>query len=325
MKPVGVLLCNLGTPDAPTPGAVRRYLREFLWDRRIVQIPRPLWWLILNALVLTTRPRKVARAYASVWMDGGSPLRVISERQAAALARAFEGSHPGKVRVALAMRYGNPPIRAGLEALAECGRILVLPAYPQFSSSTTASVFDAVADAYRGARGMPELRFVRGYHDEADLIAALAASVREYRSRHGVADKLLLSFHGVPQRFTREGDPYELECRTTACLLADALGLDGNDWMITFQSRFGREPWLQPYTDVTLERLAAEGVRTVDVVCPGFAADCLETLEEIAMRNRDTFVRAGGEALRYIPALNDRADHIAMLHALAARNLGGWL
>lgn len=327
MPSVGVLFCNLGTPDAPTPAAVRRYLAEFLWDRRVVRIPRPLWWLILNGLVLTIRPRKVARAYRSVWMDGGSPLRVISERQAQALAAAFERSHPGRVRVALAMRYGDPSVADGLRELTDAGadRILVFPAYPQFSSSTTASVFDAVASAYSDAFDMPGLRFIRDYHDDDSYIEALAASVREHRASHGRADRLLVSFHGVPQRFSRAGDPYERQCRDTARRLVDALGLGPDDWMQTFQSRFGREPWLQPYTDVTLERLGAEGVRTVDVVCPGFAADCLETLEEIAMQNRDTFVEAGGETLRYIPALNDRTDHIAMLHALAARNLQGWL
>lgn len=327
MTPVGVLFCNLGTPDAPTPAAVRRYLREFLWDRRVVQIPRPLWWLILNGVVLTTRPRKVAHAYAQVWMDGGSPLRVISGRQVLELAHAFERSHPGRVRVELAMRYGAPSIADGLRRLTDAGveRVLVLPAYPQFSSSTTASVFDAVSAHYERAFEMPGLRFIRDYHDDDAYIESLAASIRDHWEIHGRSERLLMSFHGVPKRFSRSGDPYERQCRETARRLASALDLGQDEWLLTFQSRFGREPWLEPYTDMTLTRLGGEGVRKVDVVCPGFAADCLETLEEIAMQNRDTFVEAGGESLRYIPALNDRADHVAMLHALAVRNLQGWL
>lgn len=324
---VGVLFCNLGTPDEPTPGGVRRYLREFLWDPRVVQIPRPVWWLILNGIILPLRPRKVAHAYQSIWMEEGAPLRVISMRQAAALQAAFDASHPGRVVVATAMRYGNPSIADGLKALRDAGaqQVLVLPAYPQYSSSTTASVLDKVADVLRSWPRIPELRLVRNYHNRADYIQALAASVREHWERSGRGKRLLMSFHGVPQRYLLQGDPYHCECQKTGRLLAEALGLKDDEWQLSFQSRFGAEAWLQPYTDVTLKQWARDGIDTVDVICPGFSADCLETLEEIAMQNRDVFVEAGGTALRYIPCLNERADHIAMLHGLAATHMSDWL
>lgn len=324
---LGVLFCNLGTPDEPTPAGVRRYLREFLWDPRVVQVPRPLWWLILNIIILPLRPRKVAHAYRSVWMEEGAPLRVISLRQGAALQSAFDDAHPGRVVVATAMRYGNPSIATGLERLRAAGaqQVLVLPAYPQYSSSTTASVFDEVASVLRSWPRIPELRIVRNYHDRDDYIVALAASVREHWDANGRGKRLMMSFHGVPQRYLRDGDPYHCECQKTGRLLAEALGLQDGEWQLTFQSRFGAEAWLQPYTDVTLKQWGRDGVDTVDVICPGFSADCLETLEEIAIQNRDVFVAAGGTALRYIPCLNERPDHIAMLHGLAATHMGDWL
>ncbi|MEX0900868.1 MAG: ferrochelatase [Gammaproteobacteria bacterium] len=319
----GVLLCNLGTPDAPTPRAVRRFLAEFLWDPRVVEIPRPIWWLILNGLILRTRPSEVAHKYRQIWTDAGSPLRAIGELQALGLQQAFDADTARKVRVELAMRYGEPSIARGLRALRDAGasRVLVLPLYPQYSASTTASVFDAVSDELRCWRRLPGLSIVRDYHDDPVYIAALASSVIEYRTANGSSELLMMSFHGVPERYLGNGDTYFAECQRTARLLADALELRDDDWAITFQSRFGREEWVKPYTDVTLKEWAHAGVRRVDVVCPGFAADCLETLEEIAIQNRQLFIDAGGDELKYIPALNDRPDHISLLHGIAARHL----
>jgi len=325
--PVGILLCNLGTPDAPEPAALRRYLKEFLWDPRVVDVPRPIWWLALNGVILNIRPKKSAALYRKIWSDEGSPLLAIGRRQRQALQAELERAAPGRFRVELAMRYGHPSISAGLQALeqAGCRRVMVLPLYPQYSSSTTASTYDAVAKAVKGGRDMPEIRFVRDYHDDAAYIAALAGSIREDFRTHGKPDKLLFSFHGIPQRFHRTGDPYPDECHETAGRLAAELGLSEGEWMLTFQSRFGREPWMQPYTDKTLEALPAEGVKSVAIACPGFSADCLETLEEIAMQNREVFEAAGGESYRYIPALNDRDDHIQALTGIIQRHCQGWL
>lgn len=319
----GVLLCNLGTPDAPTPTAVRRYLAEFLWDPRIVEIPRLLWGPILYGFVLPFRPHRVARAYASIWTEHGSPLRVISECQADALQRLFGDG----VKVALGMRYGTPAIAAALRELAGGGvtRILVLPAYPQNSGTTIGSVYDAIAAELKHWRKLPEMRFVNGYHDDAGWLDALAASVREYWRAHGRGERLLMSFHGVPRRIVRAGDPYHDECRRSARLLAERLGLGDGEWQLSFQSLFGREEWLQPYTGETLAAWGRDGTGRVDVVCPGFSADCLETLEEIAIRYRELFAKSGGGELRYIPCLNDREDHIDALHAIAARHMRDWL
>ncbi len=323
---VGVLLCNLGSPDAPTPSALRRYLKQFLWDPRVIEVPRPIWWLILNGIILNTRPKKSAHAYASVWGEDGSPLLSISRRQAAAMQKALEMEIKGPVTVALAMRYGNPSIAEGLQQLkqANCQRILVLPLYPQYSATTTASVFDAVVDELKTWRWLPELRFVNHYHDDATYIAALANSIREHFDSSGQPDRLLFSFHGMPKRYLTNGDPYFCECHKTARLTAEALGLTQDQWQVTFQSRFGKEEWLKPYTDHTLESLPAAGVKKVAVVCPAFSADCLETLEEIAVENRGIFLGAGGEHFAYIPALNDRPDHIAALRDLCLRNMQGW-
>ena len=319
----GVLLCNLGTPDAPTPRAVRRYLAEFLWDPRVVRIPRPVWWLILHGVVLRTRPGEVAHKYRQIWTAEGSPLRAIGERQALALQQAFDADRPGAVRVELAMRYGNPSIRNALDDLLDAGarRVVVLPLYPQYSSTTTAAVSDAVTAALKRHERRPAMSFVRDYHDEPAYIAALAASIADDRAAHGRGDRLLMSFHGVPERYLSNGDTYVAECRRTARLLADALSLADGDWGLSFQSRFGREEWVKPYTDRTLAEWARDGVRRVDVVCPAFAADCLETLEEIAILNRAYFIAAGGGDLHYIPALNDRPDHIALMHDLARTHL----
>ena len=322
----GILLVNLGTPDAPDRASVRRYLKEFLWDPRVVEMPRPIWWLVLNLVILNTRPSRSAKAYEKVWTEQGSPLLSISREQELALRHAVQERHGDEVCVALAMRYGSPSIKQGLEKLREQGarRVLVLPLYPQYSATTTASIFDEVTAQLRRWRWLPELRFINHYHDEPAYIAALADSIRNWRADHGEADKLLLSFHGIPQDYFEKGDPYFCECQKTGRLLAEALGLNEDQWQLTFQSRLGPKQWLQPYTDQTLEKMAGDGVKSVQVVCPGFSADCLETLEEVAMENRDIFLEAGGERYEYIPCLNAQPPHIDMLANLVDRHLGGW-
>ena len=319
----GVLLVNLGTPDAPTTTAVRRYLAEFLWDPRVVEAPRWLWWLALHSVILRIRPGKVAKAYQSIWMDAGSPLLVYSRQQCGTLREAL-GSQ--RIVVELAMRYGQPSIDAGLDALRDQGvqRLLVLPLYPQYSATTTAAVYDAVAAVFRGWRDLPALRLIRHYADFAPYIAALKASIEDYWQAHGRADRLLMSFHGIPKRYVDAGDSYYDECLQSGQLLAETLGLADEDYAITFQSRFGREEWLRPYTDQTLKAWAQSDVRSVQVVCPGFSADCLETLEEIAGQNRDIFLQAGGESYAYIPALNASAAHIDALRLLIEQHTRGW-
>lgn len=316
--PQGILITNLGTPDAPTPAALRRYLAEFLWDPRVVDVPRPLWWLILHGVILRIRPARSAKAYAEVWSEEGSPLLVIARQQQQRLQQQLDAQAPGRYRVALGMRYGNPSIASALDELKAqgCKRLTVLPLYPQNSCSTTASTHDALSQAWQRQRELPHLRFIADYHDHPAYIAALAASVREHRAGRQAGEKLMISFHGTPRRFRDQGDPYYWQCQRTAELLAESLGLTQDEWLLSFQSRFGREEWLKPYTDKTLEQLAGEGMKRIDVICPGFSADCLETLEEIAGENREIFQHAGGEALHYIPALNSRDDHIAMMAAL---------
>jgi len=323
---LGVLLVNLGSPDAPTTAAVRRYLAEFLWDPRVVEIPRPLWWLILHGLVLRTRPSRSAHAYRRVWNDEGSPLLAISQRQAHALQHVLSDRYGSQVHVALAMRYGNPSIRTGLEQLrkAKARRIIVLPLYPQYSAATTGTVFDAVSDQLKTWRWVPELRFINHYHDDEAYIAALVNSVRESWAQYGQGERLMFSFHGMPKRTLRLGDPYFCQCQKTARLVAERLALPEDRWQLTFQSRFGRAEWLQPYTDKTLHQWARDGIKKVDVICPGFSADCLETLEEIAMQNKEAYLEAGGERLHYIPALNTRPDHMAALADLLGRHSLGW-
>lgn len=322
----GVLITNLGTPDAPTSSALRRYLAQFLWDPRIVDVPRPLWWLILHGFILRVRPRRSAAAYRSVWTDEGSPLLSISNRQLDALRQELAQRLSGPVVVELGMRYGNPSIASGLEKLraANARRVLVLPLYPQYSCSTTASTFDAVAQVVEKWRWVPELRFVNQYHDETGYIEAIASSVRESWSNRQRPEKLLFSFHGTPKRFLTEGDPYHCHCHKTARLVAERLELADDQWQLTFQSIFGREEWLKPYTIDTLRELGSNGVKSVDVICPGFSADCLETIEEIGMENRDAFIDAGGETFTYIPALNDRSDHIQALAGLVQKHIAGW-
>ncbi|PIP01778.1 MAG: ferrochelatase [Zetaproteobacteria bacterium CG12_big_fil_rev_8_21_14_0_65_54_13] len=320
---IGILLTNLGTPDAPTKTAVRAYLKEFLSDPRVVEQPRWLWWLILNGVILNIRPAKSAASYRSVWSEEGSPLLAIGNRQRDKLERALQrlsGSEAGDspIHIELAMRYGNPSIPAGLEALRakNCRKLIVLPLYPQYSATTSGSTFDAIADVFRSWRRIPAVSFIDAYHDDPAYIDALAASVRAYWQQHGKPERLLMSFHGIPERYFKAGDPYPCHCRKTARLLRESLGLSEEEAQISFQSRFGREPWMQPYTDATLKQWASDGVASVDVVCPGFSADCLETLEEVAIENRDYFLNAGGSQYRYIPALNDSDAHIDALAQL---------
>jgi len=320
-----VLLVNLGTPDEPTAPALRRYLAEFLSDPRVVEIPRVVWLPILHGIILRTRPARSAAKYASVWMPEGSPLAVWTQRQTQALAGKL-AARGHQVVVRHAMRYGNPSLPSTLDALRAEGvnRVLVLPLYPQYAAATTASVADKVLQWATQARRMPELRFVAEYHDDPAYVAALAAQLRAHWAANGRGEKLVLSFHGVPERSLHLGDPYHCQCHKTARLLAAALGLGKDEVLVTFQSRFGKAKWLEPYTEPTLQRLASEGVKRVDVACPGFVADCLETLEEIAQEARDAFLAAGGQTFSYVPCLNDAPEWIDALAALAERHLQGW-
>jgi protoporphyrin/coproporphyrin ferrochelatase len=320
-----VLLCNLGTPDAPTAKAVRRYLAEFLSDRRVVEIPRLLWLLILHGIILRFRPAKSAAKYASIWTPEGSPLKLWTEKQAK-LLQGWLGQRNHHVKVRWAMRYGSTSIASQLDALKAEGvtRVLVLPAYPQYSATTTASVFDAVYQWAQRTRALPELRFVNHYHDHGDYITALAASVVRYWKKNGVPDKLVMSFHGVPERTLHLGDPYHCECFKTARLLAEKLGLSKDQYQVTFQSRLGRAKWLEPYTEPTLIAMGKSGLKRVDLICPGFTSDCLETLEEINMEARAAFLKAGGQAFHYIACLNDDPEWITALCNVAQQHLLGW-
>jgi ferrochelatase len=321
-----VLLVNLGTPEAPTAGALRRYLKQFLWDPRVVEIPRPVWWLILNGIILNTRPAKSAAKYAKIWMADGSPLKVHTERQAKLLKGWLGEAGSPELEVAWAMRYGQPSIASVLDRFKQDGveRVLVVPAYPQYAASSTASVMDDVADWIKRSRNPLEFRFIKHFHDHPGYIAALAASVREHWATKGRPDKLVMSFHGLPRRSLDLGDPYYCECQKTGRLLAEALGLTDKDYLITFQSRFGKAEWLQPYTQATLEKLGREGTARVDAICPGFVADCLETLEEIAMECKESFLEAGGKEFHYIPCVNERPDWMTALRDLVFTHLAGW-
>lgn len=320
-----VLLCNLGTPDAPTAPAVRRYLAEFLSDRRVVEIPRLIWLAILHGVILRTRPAKSAKKYASIWTTDGSPLRVWTDKQAT-LLRGYLGERGHPMMVRSAMRYGSPPIPQVLDELKIAGatRILILPLYPQYSGTTTASVHDAVYGWAARVRALPELRFVNHYHDDPGYIRALAKRITSFWTDRGRPDKLVLSFHGVPKRTLALGDPYHCECLKTARLLTEQLRIAATDVVVTFQSRLGRAEWLQPYTEPTLIGLAQQGVKRVDVACPGFTSDCLETLEEIDQEARTAFLQAGGTEFNYLPCLNDQHEWIAALAALAIQHTQGW-
>lgn len=323
---VGILLTNLGTPESADTGDVRRFLKEFLSDPRVVTTPRILWWPVLNLFILNTRPKQSAKAYQEIWTDEGSPLLSISQQQAETISASLADEGDAEIILELAMRYGKPSIVDGLAALKRKGarKILVLPLYPQYSATTTASTFDAVVAALKKQSDVPELRFINRYSAHPDYITALAQSVREHWAKHGRAEKLLMSFHGLPQAYIELGDPYQSECEQTAADLAAALELEAQAWGQTFQSRVGPKAWLQPYTDQTLASLAQSGVKSVQIMCPGFSADCLETLEEIQMENRNIFIEAGGERYEYIPCLNTRTDHIEMLVSLIRQHMAGW-
>jgi len=320
-----VLYCNLGTPSAPTAPALRTYLAEFLGDSRVVEIPRPIWLLILHGIILRVRPKKSAAKYASIWTAGGSPLKVFTEQQAQSLGTALQ-ARGHNVTVRYAMRYGQPSLPEQLNAFKAEGvqRVLIVPAYPQYSGTTTASVFDAVYRWGLKTRLIPELRFVNHYHDDARYIAALAQTVRAHWAANGQAEQLVMSFHGVPERTLQLGDPYHCECMKTGRLLAEALGLTKDQYKLTFQSRFGKAKWLEPYTEPTLVAMAQQGVKKVDVICPGFTGDCLETLEEIQQEAKEAFEHAGGEKFSYIPCLNNSPAWIDALAAISLDHMQGW-
>ena len=322
----GVVLVNLGTPTAPTPKAVRRYLAEFLSDPRIVERPRWLWKLILHGVILRVRPARSAALYQKIWTPQGSPLLTGTAALAEAVQAALKQQRPGPIVVRHAMRYGDPSVGSVLRELSQAGlrRLLVLPLFPQYSATTTASVLDAVGAELARWRWVPELRFVADYHADPRYIEALALGVEAYWQQHGRAQKLVLSFHGIPKRYVNAGDPYFCQCQATARSLRERLDLSEGDVVVSFQSRVGREPWLMPYTDHVLEAMPREGTTHVQVLCPGFAVDCLETLEEIAITNRERFLAAGGEQLEYIPALNAGASHVAALTELILRHGQGW-
>ena len=325
---VGILLLNLGTPDEPTPKAVRRYLKQFLFDRRVVEIPRAIWWLILNLVILNVRPRKSAEKYALIWTRDGSPLLVHAQQQAK-LLQGFLGLRiKTPFAVEVGMSYGNPSVESAISRLREqgCDRILAFPLYPQYAASSTGSALDAVFKVMLKTRNMPELRTIRQYHDRPAYIAALAESVRRHwMTSGGKPDKLIMSFHGVPRYTLDKGDPYHCACHKTGRLLAEALGLNSQQYMVCFQSRFGRAEWLQPYLAQTLEELGRQKTGRVDVICPGFSSDCLETLEEIAMEGKATFIGAGGREYHYIPALNERDEWIHAMVDIALEHLQGWV
>lgn len=327
---IGVLMVNLGTPDAPTKKALKVYLKEFLSDPRVVEpnFPRWVWWLVLNGIILNIRPKRSAEAYASIWdeVGEGSPLMAISKQQHQAISDQLSRENVDVV-IELAMRYGNPSIKSGLKKLKaqNVDRLLVLPMYPQYSASTTASIFDEVTNQLQTWRLVPETRFINHYHDHVDYIDALAQSVKNHWQTHGQPDLLLMSFHGVPKRYLMNGDPYHCECHKTGRLLAEKLGLNKEQYRVTFQSIFGREEWLKPYTMDTLKALPNEGHKNVQIICPGFAADCLETLEEIAVENKDYFMEAGGQEFSYIPALNAEPSHVQFLTDLIKKHCQTWL
>ncbi len=327
----GILITNLGTPDAPTKEALKPYLKEFLMDPRVVEPPpaRWLWRLILNGIILNTRPEKSAEAYQTIWdSEGeGAPLLNITQRQVNAIANVVRPHFQGRVEFALGMRYGNPSIASGLKALQAkgCQRILVLPLYPQYAAATTASTFDAVTAELQTWRWLPEIRFINHYHRHTGYIKALANSIREYQAQHGKPQLLVLSYHGVPQRYLDNGDPYHCECLVTSRLVAEELELSKDEYRTTFQSLFGKEEWIKPYTDATLKALPAEGIKSIQVICPGFSADCLETIEEIGEENREYFEEAGGEKFGFIRCLNDREDHTHALADLVLQHTQGWV
>ena len=319
----GVLLCNLGTPDAPKTAELRRYLKEFLSDPRVVEVPRLLWWMILNLIILRIRPRRSAKLYQTVWSDEGSPLMVHSKAQVAGVKALLDKKFNNDIPVVLGMRYGNPSMEVAIQRLTDMNvrNITVLPLYPQYSGATTGSTFDAVAKVFTKTRWVPELHFVGSYHQSPLYIEALCDSIQTHIDKHGMPDKLMFSYHGTPERYLKNGDPYHCFCHQTTRLVREKMGLDENLIMTTFQSRFGREPWLQPYTDKTLEAMPADGIKHVAVICPGFSSDCLETIEEIDGEGREIFTEHGGESFHYIPCLNAQPAHLQALAEIAGKNL----
>lgn len=323
---IGVIITNLGTPDAPTKQALKPYLKEFLSDPRVVEVPKLIWQLILRLVILNIRPARSAKAYATVWTDEGSPLMYHTKHQAEKLQASLKEELGDEVVVDFAMRYGNPAVADVTNKLLEQGvrKLLVLPLYPQYCASTTASTFDAIAKDFMKRRWLPDFRFVSHYHDREDYIEAIANSIKAHWEQHGRADKLLFSYHGIPLKYLTKGDPYHCECHKTTRLVAERLGLNKEEYMTTFQSRFGREEWLQPYTDMTLKGLPEKGVKKVQIICPGFSSDCLETIEEIGEENREYFIEAGGEDYQYIPCLNSEEPHINVLTQIVKENIAGW-
>ncbi|MFN8390417.1 MAG: ferrochelatase [Bdellovibrionota bacterium] len=325
-RKIGILLVNLGTPDAPTPAALRPYLKAFLADPRVIEVPRLKWWFILNLFILPFRPKQSAKLYEKVWTPEGSPLLTIGIQQRDALRARLEQLAPGRFAVELGMRIGKPSLESAMQKLeaANITKLLVVPLFPQYSGTTTGSVFDGVTEVLHTRRWIPEFRMIMSYHDHPRYISALAASVQELWSKNGRPKKLLMSFHGVPKRYFEGGDPYHCYCQKTGRLLAEALRLSSEEYVISFQSLFGKEEWLRPYTSDTLTQLAKDGVTDVDVICPGFAADCLETIEEIEEQNKEIFLEHGGKQFRYIHALNSRPDHIEMFADLISQHTVGW-
>jgi len=318
VKKTGVLLVNLGSPEAPTAKAVRRFLKEFLWDPRVVNIPRPVWWLILHLFVLPLRPARSAKAYRKIWTDNGSPLIDLTRKLTGKLADRLASS---EIICTYAMRYGKPSIAEQLNYLKQEGaaNVVVLPLYPQYSSTTTASIYDDLTKELKRWRHLPRFHFISDYHQDDHYIDALVESVKSHWQNHGRHDLLLMSFHGLPELLTKLGDPYYNHCQTTARLIAERLGLNDKDWLLVFQSRFGKAEWLKPYCADTLAKLPEQGIKSVDMICPGFAVDCLETLEEIAMENKTIFLEAGGKGYRYIPALNDSDAHVNVMEKLLSQ------
>lgn len=323
---IGVLVTNLGTPAAPTKQALKPYLKEFLSDPRVVEIPRLLWWMILNLVILNIRPKRSAHAYSTVWTERGSPLMFHTQDQTDAIRQKLASEYGDNIVVEFAMRYGEPSVKGTLDKMLDAGvrKVVVLPLYPQYCASTTGSTFDAVAACFSARRWMPELRFINEYHNNNAYIDAVASKIEAYWQEKGRAEKLIFTYHGIPKRYLLNGDPYHCECHKTSRLIAERLGISKDEYLTTFQSRFGREEWLKPYTDHTLKALPEQGVKSVQLVCPGFSADCLETIEEIGIENRDYFLEAGGEQYDYIPALNADEKHIDALVGLIKSNLNGW-
>ena len=311
----GVLLCNLGTPDKPSSSKLRSYLKQFLSDPRVVEVPRIIWWLVLNLIILTIRPRRSAKLYQTVWTEDGSPLLVNSLSQTEKLKTALEKKYNYEIPVELGMRYGNPSIHSAIEKLTSQNvrNITVLPLYPQYSGATTGSTFDAIADVFKKTRWVPELHFVGGYHQSSKFISALVKTIENQLKKSGNPDMIIMSYHGTPERYLKNGDPYHCFCHQTTRLVSEVLNFESDKIITTFQSRFGREPWLQPYTDETIESLPTKNIKKIFIICPGFSSDCLETLEEINGEAREIFFEAGGEEFEYISCLNDDNDHIEVL------------